>query len=473
MKIKIALITGMLLNGCLFGVGIAAEQQVVPKDVDSVVVQTSPVQEEAIDPTVINEVQKDVEFVSSSKMTTKAIDEFVELHGIEFGIENGKGQTFYSATETVAVDETNPQWAKWRVIAYNKAYLKIKQQFLEETFGKVAGEILLEYLKDESDGRLDFPLPEDPRAYTKTEEIWDKLIALTGGKLNKALEDLGIDPERFKAAPPEQRKKLFKDNFMEKSITRAAGSLGGLIPIKTFEGFDSKGNYTIGVISMYYDKLKQLAYDIVKKRTPMLSKKTGNPIRSYVPKTDKNLSQAFGVRLVFNETGSPLLISYGQWSYVYKGKDQRKLDRSYDYALKKAKAESKNQIAKFLNSTASYEEINYKAAQNETIAIKDRDSNIRTEDITNLADKLESTMKQRYSADLRGMKTYKKWSYKYPNGHEIVGVVTIWTQKDAERVDNIRNWKPKHQQQSATKPALQKKASKSGLHEGVGMDTDF
>ena len=484
MKVQKIVVAGMFLSGCLLGTVLANEQ---PAKGHAVAPESKPVQEkvvpvnenkqqieqrDAIDPIAVSEVQKDSGFVSSSKLIRDAIEQYRQKKGLEFGVENEKGQIFYSATDTVSVDETNPQWAKWRVVAYKKAYMKIKQDFLESIYGKIIGYTLQEYFKDDSDNQLDFPLPGDPRALTKTGEIWDKLLALSGAKLDKALEDLGIDPTQYKAAPPEQRKKLFKNNLIEKSVTKAAGQLGGLIPIKTFEGFDSKGNYTIGVIAMYYGKLKQLAYDIVKKREPMLTKKGGNPIETYIPKTNKELAQAFGVRLAFDETGAPVIISYGQWSYLYKGKNQKKLDRAYEFAEKKAKAESLKQIVQFLNSSAFYKKMEETTALDEEEAIRDRDGNVRVEDVATMIDRLQSSMKVHFSADLRGMKTYKRWSYKYPNGHEIVGVVTVWTQKDAESVDKIRNWKPGRKKINDDQ-RIKKSTGSSGVREGVGMDTDF
>ena len=483
MKITSSTVAGIVLTVWLSGVAMATEQQPsgreihatatsVEKHVVQVVEKSSPVQEvNAIDPSTISDIQKDDGFVPASSRAREAIDQYAREKGIEFGVENAKGQTFYQATETVAVEETNSQWAKWRVVAYKKAYMKIKQDFLESVYGKMVGSTLQKYFNDDSDNRLDFPVPGDPRALTKTGEVWDKLLALTGAKLDQALEELGIDPAQYKAAPPEQRKKLFQSNLIEKSVTRAAGSLGGLIPIKTFEGYDSKGNYTIGVIAMYYGKLKQLAYDIVKKREPMLSKKTGNPIASYLPKSNKELANAFGVRLVFDESGAPALISYGQWSYLYKGKDQRRLDRAYEFAEKKAKTESQKQIAQFLDSSAFYKKMEETSALDEEEAIMDRDGNVRQEDLRTMIDRLQESMNVHFKSDLRGMKTYKRWSYRHPSGHEIVGVVTVWTQKNAEGVDKLRNWKPGHKK--AEPSLLKKHTGSSGVHEGVGMDTDF
>jgi len=478
LKLKRKLLPGILLTWFLIWPGLTGSAQEISKHVqptDNGTQQNDNVTQkrasDQIDPSTIANIQKNNN-TSSSQIVDKAIAEFAQKHNINWGIENDKGQSFYFAKETISVDETNPQWAKWRVIAYKKAYMKIKRDLLVDTFGKVTGKIVTKYINDNSDNRLDFSDTTDKRPYSTLGSIINKLLALAGKKLDQALEELDIDPNQFNAAPPEKKKQLLKDKFLEKTVTKAVGSLTGLIPIKTYEGYDSRGNHTIGVIAMYYDKLKQLAYDIIKKRPPMLSKKSGYPISSYIPKDNKALSQAFGIRLVFDELGQPVIISYGQWSYLYKGNNQRKLDIAYDFALRRAAIESRSQIAEFLNSTAYYEEISSKSANADIKAVLDRDSNLKITDIAELVDKLEQNMTQRYSADLRGVKTYKKWTYSHPSGHQIVGVISIWSQKDAQRVDKIRNWSPTLGAERGNSKYLNRHGA-SGLDEGVGMETDF
>ena len=425
----------------------------------------------------LNKVQESsAEFISSSEMTREAINAFAEKLNIGFGEEDSKGRIFYEASESVPVDITNSQWAKFRVIAYKKAFNKIKQSFLEDSYGVLAGETLTEYFSDDSDNRMDFPKESDPRFKSKSAEVWDKLVALTGAKLDAALKDLDIDPDEYNSLPPEARKKLFKDNFTESSVKKAAGSLAGLMVVKTFEGKDSKGNHTIGVVAMYKKSLKQLAMDISKGREPMLVKKNGKgkKVIAYIPKGKKELSQSFGVRLAFDENNAPVLISYGQWSYMYKGVSQRKKDRGYKHALKKAKTESQKQIAQFMKSTAQFKEMEETSAiEEETAVLNPRDGMVRSEDIASMVDRVSSTMKVQFKADLKGIKVKKRESYKHPSGHEIVVVVSVWSQKNAEQTSNVRNFK--HQKnRSQEKPRIIKKAIENPtVDEGVGMDLDF
>lgn len=430
-------------------------------------------QEQPIDAELITTVQEDPD-QGSHKKVNAAIEEWRITKGIEFGTENAKGQIFYMATEQVPVDATNPQWPKWRVVAYDKAYAKIKKEFSKEMYGKQKGEDLEEIFADDSDDRLEFSKTGDSRAFTKEGEIWDKMKALTGAKLDKALKEYDIDPSEYNAAPPEQRKRLFTNNFVKKTITKAAGQLNGLITIKTFEGVDKKGNHTIGVVAMYYDKLKQLADDIVKRQEPMLKKKSGNPVHSYIPKDKKKLTESFGTRLVFDENGRPAIVSYGQWSYMYKGKNDRKRARGYDFAMEKASTEAERNIVKFLNSKATYQKIDTTNAEEIEEAVMDRDGNVSEPDVMTMIDKMESTLEVKFEGELRGIRTAKKYSYEHENGHEIIGVVKIWTQDNALAADKIRNWKPKSKTPSeGSIDKLHVQNNQAGVREGVGMELDF
>ena len=429
--------------------------------------------DQAIDQDVVNNMLENPDFISSSEQIRSAMDEFARNKKITFGKEDARGRIYYKATQTVDIEETNPQFTKWRVSAYNGAYLKIRQEFLEQIYGKMQGETLAKMFLDDSDNQYKFKDFSDSRATSKEGEIYNKLLGLTGAKLDRALAELDIDPSEYDKAPPEQRKNLFKNSLVETSLKRASGSLTGLMPIKTFVGIDTKGNHTVGVVAMYYGKLKQLADDIVKKRTPMLvNKKSGKPLNSMVPQDKKVLADTFGIRLAFNELGEPTIISYGQWGNSYNGSKQRKIDRAYDFAYKKAKTESQKQIAAFLKANATFKEIANTSTSIVEDAVKDREGNISTQEISEMIDTLEQTTKIKFNADLRGIKEYSSWSHKFKTGQQVVGVVSIWTQKNAEGVDKIRNWKSNYKNPNQQQPKYQP-SHQSGVGAGAGMDADF
>lgn len=427
---------------------------------------------EAIDPQEIISSQEPIDLSSFQSVKNK-IEQYAQEKNIKFGVENSKGQTYYYASSTISVEETNPQWPKWRVIAYKRAFSKIQNNFLESTYGNIAGEKINQYFQDDSDNKLDFPTKDDNRPNTKLAAIWEKLITLSGAKLDQALRENGIDPAKYSAAPLEQRKTLFMDNFIESSVKKAAGQLAGLMPVITFEATDSKGGHSIGVIAMYYGKLKELASSIQKNISPMLTHKSGKTISSQISDNEKLLSNTFGTRLVFDENSNPAIISYGQWSYSYNGKNDRKRARGYEYALKKAKTESQKQISEFINSNAFYQEIEETNAKEQEEAVLSRDGNISQEEIIGIVDKLRSKMNVKFNADLTGIKTAKTWSYTHPTGHEIVGVVSVWTQKNVEAANKIKNWTNNHRHKDSAKNKEIKYRSSPNVSEGAGMTLDF
>ncbi len=317
-------------------------------------------------------------------------------------------------------------------------------------------------------------MPEDDEITSnKFAAMADKVVALTGAKLDALLEDQGIDPSEYSAAPEEQKKVLFLDALHRQKTTQSMGSLSGLMTIKTIEGVDSIGLHTIGVIAMYYDKTKQLADDIIKRRVPMLKRTKGLPLEKYLPKTSKSLSETFGTRLVFSEEGRPVILSYGQWSFSYKGENERKKERGRDFANKKAVTESRAQIVEFLNSRAKFVEVSEDAFSIEESVIKDRDGNYADGDIAEMVDTLEQKMNANYSGKISGMRVLKRWKYGHPNGHEIVGVVTFWSQKNTDDAANVRNFKSSNKVSHTKASGETKHDGASGVSEGVGMDLDF
>ena len=91
-----------------------------------------------------------------------------------------------------------------------------------------------------------------------------------------------------------------------------------------------------------------------------------------------------------------------------------------------------------------------------------------------MIDKMESTFKVKFEGDLRGIRSVKKYKYTHENGHEIIGVVKVWTQENALSADRVRNWKSdyKNPNETAVKNAPIP-TSKAGVREGVGMGLDF
>lgn len=391
-------------------------------------------------------------------------DEFKQKYGIEFGAEGNEGKIYYANKAAVSVEPTSPQWGKARFNAFDNALLAAQTDFVIDMFGKQTVKKIQDVFSDQSDNAEEFKDPE--KTADRFEALFNKLIALKDAVLNEKLAQLGIDPEKFSAMPPEQKKVTFNKTLTKTILTRAIGEIAGLVPVQTYEGRDSKGNHVIGVIVMYSPKMKQLASDIASKRTPFLKSGKGAPLREVITGDPATLANQFGVRCMFNENGRPCLVSFGQWSHNYTGENERKKERMRIEAADNALDEANAAIAMFLNGNMMFERERQKGEATEDSLTKSPDGMIRRkEDFTTIIDKMCSHLRQQASMDLGGTSTLKKWRYAHPYGQEIIGVVRVWSMDTANVVNGVRNFDP-NKDSSREADRERKVKSEPGVSEG-------
>jgi len=422
----------------------------------------------AIDPKEIN--AENVAVVSPGDLIEEAFDAFKRKRGIEFGAVANGGKIYYAATYVVNLKPTNSQWAKARVNAFEAAYLKTQRDFVIDMYGRQVVKKSQSVFEDQSDDAEEFK--ETDKSRTKLASIWDKLVALTGARLDRALRKLGVDPEEFKAMPPKQKKTTFMSKMTENILTNAIGDSTGLMPIQTFEGKDDKGNHTLGVITMYSPKLKQLAYDIAHKRSPILTKKTGRPLKDQIPSSAAALSRQFGVRVMFNENGQVCVVSFGQWSHNYTGKSTKTLGRRRESAREGAFDSANAGITVFLKGRIMFERERTKGEFSEEAVVKNPDGFISREDVTKIVDKMSSKLRIQARMDLAGITTIKRWKYKSPYGQELVGIVRAWTLNAANIVNDVRNFRPNMKRNDSRQIEIK---TTPGLETGADLidDNDF
>jgi hypothetical protein len=398
--------------------------------------------QEPIDPQEVNAESAPV-VLTPGELVDQAFEEFKQKKGIQFGAEGNDGKIYYAAKTVVNKPSTSSQWAKARVNAFESALLKTQRDFIIDMFGRQSVKKAQEIFDDQSDDAEVFP--ELSESKSKLESIYDKLVALTGAKLDEALKKLDVDPEEFKSKPPEQRKTTFMSRMTKTMLTEAIGDSTGLMPIQTFEGNDDAGNHVMGVITMYSPKLKQLAYDIAHKRAPLLKKNTGKALKEQIPADAETLSKQFGIRVLFNENGQPCVVSFGQWSHNETGKNIRKVERRRESATESAFDEANAAIVEFLNGNIMFNREREKGEYSEEAVVKNPDGFIRREDVDKIIDKMHSNLKMQAKADLAGITTANKWMYKSPYGQELIGVVRVWTLDSTGTTNEVRKWKPDRQ----------------------------
>lgn len=400
--------------------------------------------QEKIDPKVVNELSTPI---LSGDMVQESIDNYAQKKGIEFGALNN-GRIYFSSISHIPVNPTNSQWGKYRSLAYEKAIMNAQKEFTKFMYQKITSDTYQKFYNDESNNAKVIK-KEDTKPHTKLGEIFTKLGTLVGAHLDKALEELDIDPSEFNAVPKDKRKVYFEGKMRKQIVSKSIGSLSGILPIQTIEGKDKNGGYSLGVIILYSDKLKQLAYDITKRKLPLLTKKSGKKASAFIPSSNDALLATFGPRVVFLEDGTPGVLSYAQWSHNYTGKKQVKLQRRRDAALKTATQLADAQIAEFLSAKmSSTEEKIIEQVSQEAVKRSGETGDVFDDDVENLLDITSEESKKRAKAKLQGVIPVKKWRVKLDSGHEVVGVIRLWSYAGSQQAQNIKNFKPKHNKSS-------------------------
>jgi hypothetical protein len=384
--------------------------------------------------------------LSVSDQIRQALEAYREAKGFDWGVSS-KGSKIYSYKIKVVESKPNSKsWGKARSLAFDDALLGAQADFIRDQFGTQTVVMGKKLFEDASDDAEEFESKANSSGMAgRLNAIANKVVALGDATLSNKLDEMGVDPSQFDAAPKSEKKVLFMEQLTKKAMVRAVGSISGLVPIQTFEGRTEKGTHAIAVIMMYSPKLKDLASDIANKRVPILrkTKGKGKPVKTFVPKDSKILVNQFGLRVGFDENNVPYLVSYGQWSYIDKGLSERKRERRRESARASAESIADSQITMFLAGRLSYNDEKVTGSYVEEVikAIFNPDGSVGdTEkiEIENMIDKTNKTIEANAKAEMAGRQTVlPMWTYKDAPGatgdevrtydHEIVGVVRAWT----------------------------------------------
>lgn len=383
------------------------------------------------------DIQNKLSDASTQDITPKSVedffDEFKDEFGIEYGVTNN-GKTFYTGISEVMLNPTDKNFSKSLQNAYNRAMINLQGEFVKDAFGRLATRSISSYKTDQSDNAKEFE--ELPKGGTLS-QIYDKLTQLAGAEIDKALNDLGVETQGLEE---ERKKELLKDEFTKKTITKAFGNMSGLVPVKTVVTQTKRGNYRIGVIAVMSEKTRQIAKDMKNRTSSLIKGKGGKPVVEYLPKEKAGFIQEYGIRLVYDENGAPIILSYGNWGYSPDA-NSKIADRQESIAKDTASAQADAAIIEFINTSVSFadeRETGDALNQNikETRNLLSGDVQTQEETIMDLIDKVSKTIQTRASGKIRGIQTLKRWDYTDENGVEYVGVVRYYSYANYLNVTN-------------------------------------
>ncbi len=400
---------------------------------------------ENADPALANEAEKlakaSIPEPSLSSRIETARDKFLQEANLTLG-DNGGGRIVYWGDAIVEKGDSGAFFGKARTTAYQNAVLDAQASFLREAYGDTEAERIRRVIADDSENAKKFEDNLKKAGKNRLEIIWDKMLTLTDAKLNGMLEELGIDPKEFDQLRPSQRKTLFKKEFVEKNITTAIGQIAGLMVMQNFIGWDEDGTYKVGVLVMYSEKLRQLAWEIAHGHPPFLKKEGRPALAKQVPSDPEELSKLWGVRVLFNEHGQPCLASYSQWSSSYTGISKRGKERSIDRARDQALKMAMNELAFFIAGQAYMRDESEVGEMVEEFITKNPDGMISDGDAAYIIDKKNEQIRIRAKIDNAGVSTLRDATHKLKSGQTIVCKVLTWTLDKKNLVNRVRTFDP-------------------------------
>lgn len=347
--------------------------------------------------------------VSAGKTAKSLAEDAITAKGWQPGVNKKGDSRFFVAIGIgdIQAPIDDPAYLTSRVTAYDKALMSAWAAIRQFVSQDVSANARSAY--EEAEGEVTSGA-EEPSA-TET-----KVRALVGGVLDKSLEELGIDP---KSATPEQKEKaIATEQFSKQVATVAAGPIIGIQSYATYEGRGGGKGYQIAVVAIWSERLQGIAEACIT-MSKMPAGVPGKPLPDWIPQDSEILMTTFGVQMVSDETGHPVLISYGQARAISES------SRSVDAAYSKAKMAALSYLRFFAGAQVKAMDDFNKAESTQEFA----DATKTYESSESFTQSVEAyAPAQKFS----GVTQIKTWSCPHPiTKKTLAGAVITWRPEDA------------------------------------------
>lgn len=359
------------------------------------------------------------------------IDAWCKEMKITLGYVKGKDSFYIKGVERVTANVKDPVFVKSRSLAYAKAYQNAVSEYIFLKFGKTSTEQFNRVFNDFSQG-----LPPSTDVKGAVERIAEKTAQLTEAQLDAGLRKMGIAPNGSTA----DKRKLAQNLVIKQTIKDASGDAAGLLPVQTFEGWDESGKYAVGVVIRGGIDTEIVAECLKNKMKPTLSRpEAGMSVADALPSDDELVSQ-FGVRLFFDEKGTPALLSIGQWGSSYTGEDEELADAAEDHAREQALDEADDALTMFINSTLTMRSESDRGEETGREVETYADGSTVEKAVKQSIDRRfkESTMRGNDTASGRATVAGFPKIIKHPSGHKIAVCARVWSFDQYNAINRVK-----------------------------------
>jgi hypothetical protein len=360
---------------------------------------------------------------------TANLEDTIQHYIERMGFRTQPGLMFEFATASVPKPGSDPEWAKLRSIAFDQALLDAQAKIVQAENSTIQADAVSRLFRAGNEEPPPFQ-SSDLNQPGKIADIARKIVGLTGAKFDAALREEGIDPAELERAPEPQRHVQLANAIRSRSVTRAVGVLSGFVTVKSFESHDGNGNFLIGTVIVGSQRIKAVVQQIVTRRGEFQpDMERARDVHAIVADRQA-LVDDFGVRLVYDEAGLPVIVSFAQWGISYRGNDRNRMEMELGAAGQQVRATADRQIAEFLAASGQYERTTETGREIEAVAQRHADGyDERQPSIVTVTDAMLNLMRRRAKLNnFTGLTTLASWSQRHPvTRQQLIGCVRAWS----------------------------------------------
>lgn len=378
------------------------------------------------------------ETIAASKSTTQDAYSYVEEKARKYILEKrrkfraqNKQVFIHSGTAAIKLKPTEAGWADARVLAYAEAQQKARESLLKQLDNNVKTNTIRSAFKTD---RLPEFTPEEIQEQSKFEAILSKVVALTDATLDTKLEELGVDPSEYNAAPPSKRKKILENSITRNVITTSRANITGTQIMKSFEKTDADGRTAVSVVIATSNKKKNLLASLRKSKGNIepSPEKAKNSVEDYLEMHRDNLMYQIGTKLHWDEKGYPVLLSFGMSGNSCNLADYEECISNREFSYMDAELNAWAHISEAYNLSGSIDSKSSATSSQTTTATvtlrDDKNTDLQKDPVAQVIKEINATSKMTSSVKgLTGIQEATRWSVKHPvTNREMNGVVLVW-----------------------------------------------
>ncbi len=328
----------------------------------------------------------------------------------------------------IRTEPDDVRYGQARIMAFQRALADAKGEFVRWRQLENTTTMRRRYIHDDAFPAARRDIDQKAQFQERLSIFAEKALDLSEAHLNRLLQEAGVDPGEYREMDRGERKTVLHDAIALRSTTQAVASLRGLRVLTTFQDLNS-----VGVLVIHNDQSELLGRQIFlgdavsRRSSDVVAATIREQLASSCP-DDTDYIHMHGVRIMEDETGEKVVVSFGQWSPpITRGMSRRMQETHFESAGRMAMSRAEAELTDFVNSTLELESAS-DIAEIEEITRLTTQGRVEELESYEIGARIDDIVQQYGRARLEGVTTIKQWAVNDPKtGHVIVGHVAMWS----------------------------------------------